>query len=734
MDDKLLNDCLDRAIEKTNYMQSFENNRITTILSGAAHGGTTLLKHIFYSFILNGKIVFYLDFKNKNIHIANQLGRQMEVYLSTSFHIKDAFCNIILPGLIKCIKIPGTNISAGSILCSLKKLCKTGKIHIDDKFEELFNLCVFLMQNESRFNQNIVYIIIDNASEDLESNEDYLLKIASIPTVHMMLLCNNNRIIRFVDIAVRNFNCSKKQFTLSLPPNELIKLICTEVYNLDPSQCVHLYGKNYGIYDICNTLYMAKNANLTIEEKSICNLIHFFNGKISENLMRKFLQQETNLTLRNELLDKLIQDRVVLIDEESHLICDSQYNLPFQASVYEYSIMTFMQEHLSELSLDELKFLHNNTSVINLKSRISLLIIELSVNNGREDCLHYATFVDEIQNERELLLILYCFYKLGLYDEGIKRIKQYNKTFNVTNNSKFLNALFLERKYDRQALKIIKELLLNTKTSLDAKCYFATAYVSCIINIGSKKLLNEFFDISSPIYFEKFKNCDGYVYLLNALGNHYKNDELLLLAHQMFMSDPICYDRAIANLIAYYDETNEPDKCNQLLNTTQSPIFSTESAFYFNNKALHDLRYQQDDINSVLSILKLLEFKNRSEAATLFSKINYCTALIFQGDYKKGIKKLIGLESLIKKFPSKPLLDNYYYNLYLAYKCFSCDEIWNGLIPSEPTEENRNFSKYCKLLTCQTYDINSYKKHVKFCYLYERKFNIISILETRFYN
>ena len=732
MEHLCLNECLDRQDEKKLFIKSFIENKITTIYAGEARGATTLLNHIFYSLLLEHRIVFFIDFKRKDVHIANQLGKQLEVYLSADYLIKDAFLNVILPGLLNCLRLPGTKFSVKAILASLKKIQKIGKLHIDDKYEELINLCYYVLCNENPFSQEKVYFIIDNATEELDSNEDFLLKISGIPNANLLLLCNNNRIERFINLLKKTQLYSTNHYTLSFPPDELIQLLCTEVYKLDIAYCQPLLGKNFSIYDICNILSHARNCNLTNEELDLCNLIHLFNNVLSEELLRGFLQS-ADLRLLPKDLDVLLDKKAILKDSEGRLICGLHCEDAQKNAMQEFSMMNYMHAHLKELSLSELIYFYKNTNILNLKSRTALLIINQCIKNGVEDYIGYVKSVDHIGNEDELLLVLCCLYKLGLYSDGIKKIDQFNKDLRPTTSSKFMHALFLERMYDSQALNVIKGLLLDEHIALDSKCYFAIVYVSCIINIGPKSLINDFFNRNSVFYFEKFRDCNGYVFLLNALGSHYKTDELLLLAHEMFDGDEIGFDKAVPNLIAFYDSTSQYDKCRDLLDKFKGKIniLSSESAFYYNNKALHDLKYGTDEISSIISIFSLLGMKNRSEAATYFSKINYCIALIFNGEQKKGIKELLSLSNEINRYPSKPLLDNYHYNLNLAFKCFSASEQWNGYDFCEPTQENRNFAAYQKFLTEEKYDLASFKKHVKLCYLYERKFNVFTMLDTR---
>ena len=731
MENLYLESCLDRKDEKKQFINSLSNNRITIINTKEARGATTLLKHIFYSFILEKKIVFFLDFKRKYVNIANQLGKQLELYLSLSYIAKDAFAKV-LPRLLSCIRLPGTDFSVKTIISSIKKIHKVGKLHIDDPYEELINLCHHILCNKKPFNKDKVYFIIDNATEELETNEDFLLKMASNPNTHFMLLCNNNRIERFINFAKRLFNCTTNYFDLSFPPDELIQLLCTQVYKLDLEYCKPLIGKNIGIYDICRNLSNAKNCNLSNVELDLCNLVYLFNNILSEKLLKSFLNN-SHLCITSQNLDSLLEKKAILKDSNESLFCGIHCNDDLKNTAQEILMTNYMCDHLGELNLSELVFFHNYTNVLNLKSRAALLILKQSVSSGIDDYMEYAKSVDTITSEDDLILILCCLYKLGLYRDGIEKIMQFNKVFHPTSRSKFMYALFLERKYDKQALIKINKLLVDNRISLESKCFFAIAYVSCIINIGTKSLLNDFFDINSVFYYKKFCNCGGYAYLLNALGNNYKTDELLLISYDMLDKASIGFNKAIPNLIAFYDNNDELEKCKMLLEKSSNGtiVLSSETAFYYNNKALHDLKYGTDDILSILATFNFLRMKNRSEAATLFSTINYSIALIFSGDVKNGINQLIALGNKINNYPSKPLLDNYQYNLCLAHKCFSSFEQWRGCTISELTDENRNFAAYTLFLSEKEYNLSCFKKHVKLCYLYERKFNIFTLLDAR---
>ena len=222
--------CLDRANEKNIIMRSIQSNKITAVTSLQSSGSTTLMWHIFSTLLEEEKIAFFIDFKKDKI--ANQIGQQMEIYLTTDFKLRNVLKKFVLPKILNCIGIPYTKLNAKYISDLINRVEESNKFYVEDEYERLLRVCIEVIENEKPFVKQDVYFIIDNATENYENNEDLLKRIANIENA-VLLLSNTNKIQKFLNDVRNEF--SIKEYILPSPSEELIRLICTDVYGLDVS-------------------------------------------------------------------------------------------------------------------------------------------------------------------------------------------------------------------------------------------------------------------------------------------------------------------------------------------------------------------------------------------------------------------------------------------------------------------------------------------------------------------
>lgn len=556
-----------------------KNNNIVVLESERASGISCFLKNVLLSLQKSDLIAFYLDASDKK-SIAQQIVCQV-LRSNNNKEIKDKLLarknGEILISIFKSFLsildvtiLPNIGSLVNSLLDCVEKSIDVDQEHIKDY--KIENAIITFIQKLS--SDQKIYFIIDNADKINTNEFDILISESRKDRLCFLFSFSKSEAYsKYKVLDDTQTNLKKENIGIFCRPDdnfvEKIFRMYNKKYDEDVLKCIKISG-----YDIHYIMYYANGFNTSLKldgtKREILKILEVSQAEFPYQILYKTLKkrslnlQELTFTKFNEQIEQLNSNnlihinidydgiKTIEINKRLNIIADNEINFVESQTIINDIIDEMLPIDVEKhLTVSLLKFAIDKLDK-DYSKRKKFIFILLSHQDFKQS--KYLDMLFDL-NDNELLQICSYYYDLEIYDAPYLRLK--NKTNLYTNRSyEILMTLLLERKHDKACINKL-ESLIKTSQDINEKCLLTSVLFVAYLNLFDdgkyKQILN---NEKSIFYYENYKDCNYYPYLLRNIAYYMENFDRGYKYYNQSLNyfknnDPINYNRTLSNYLCF---------------------------------------------------------------------------------------------------------------------------------------------------------------------------------------